>query len=160
MMWWMDVCDILFCKNVVLWNPMSIALHYNSVTINPKYRCENVYCHFYGMLIYFTLYGLCLANEWNVFINSQNDIMKSIKNLKTYKKNSPILAMKKSSCYRVWESILLQISSKDEGTRIPILEIGGDVDTRVQEVIPWPLTICTTFCPIRTTHDRKAKGWL
>jgi hypothetical protein len=92
MMWWMDVCDILFYENVLLWTPMSIALYYeiNSVTINPKYRCENVYCHFYGMLIYFTLYGLCLANKWNVFINSQNDIVKSIKNLMTYKKQNSI----------------------------------------------------------------------
>jgi hypothetical protein len=41
------------------------------------------------MLIYITLCGLCLANEWNAFINSQNDIVKSIENLKTYKKKIP-----------------------------------------------------------------------
>jgi hypothetical protein len=59
-----------------------------SVTINPKYRYENVYCHFYGMFIYITLCGLCLANEWNAFINSQNNIMKSIENITTYKNKS------------------------------------------------------------------------
>jgi len=32
----------------------------------------------YGVLIYITLYGLCLTNEWNVFINSQNDIVKAL----------------------------------------------------------------------------------
>jgi len=31
----------------------------------------------YGMLIYITLCGLCLTNEWNTFINSQNDIVKA-----------------------------------------------------------------------------------
>jgi hypothetical protein len=58
----------------------------NFVTINPKYRGENLYCHFYGMLIYIILCGLCLANEWNAFINSHNDIVKSSENLTTYKK--------------------------------------------------------------------------
>ena len=32
----------------------------------------------YGVLIYITLCGLCLTNEWNVFINSQNDIVKAL----------------------------------------------------------------------------------
>ena len=41
------------------------------------------------MLIYINLCGLYLANEWNAFINSQNDIVKSSKNLTTYKKKIP-----------------------------------------------------------------------
>jgi hypothetical protein len=74
----------------------------NFVTINPKYRGENVYCHFYGMLIYIILCGLCLANEWNAFINSHNDIVKSIENLITYTKKNfhrLFLAMKKLGRY-------------------------------------------------------------
>jgi hypothetical protein len=40
------------------------------------------------MLIYITLYELCLANKWNALINSQNDIVKNIENLMGYKKKS------------------------------------------------------------------------
>jgi hypothetical protein len=57
---------------------------------------------FYGMLIYITLCGLCLANEWNAFINSQNNIVKSIENVTTYKKKIPLIfAIKKSGCYSI-----------------------------------------------------------
>jgi len=46
----------------------------NSVMINPKYRCENMYCHFlWDVDLPDVGCGLCLANDWNAFINSQND---------------------------------------------------------------------------------------
>jgi hypothetical protein len=104
MMWWMYAYDIPFYENVVLWNHMSIALHQemNSITINLKYHYENMYCHFYRMLIYITLCGLCLANEWNAFINSQNDIVKSIKNLTTYQKQN-------STDFFLWKSQVVTV---------------------------------------------------
>jgi hypothetical protein len=61
----------------------------NSITINPKYHCEDVYCHFLWDVDLLYPMWVCLANEWNAFINSQNDIVKSSKNLTTYKKKIP-----------------------------------------------------------------------
>ena len=54
------------------------------------------------MLIYITLCRLYLANKWNAYINSQNDIMKSIKNLMTYKKKNPLIF-----CYEKTRSLPL-----------------------------------------------------
>jgi len=55
-----------------------------------------------GMLIYVILHGLYLINEWNAIINLQNDMVKNIQNLMTYKyikKIPSILALKKPSRY-------------------------------------------------------------
>jgi hypothetical protein len=61
---------------------MSMSIWYN---VNLWY--ENIILwacvlriRFIGMLNYVILRGLCLINEWNIFINLQNDMVKNIQN--------------------------------------------------------------------------------
>jgi len=62
-------------KSLEYCTTLTDKLHYNK-PLNTIARMFTIIIN--GMLIYIILCGLCLTNECNTFINSQNDIVKAL----------------------------------------------------------------------------------
>lgn len=82
-----SLCHRIF--KLEMWSLCMYKYHLTRILYIYIYRDIMSTCtdHFYEMSIYIVLCGLHFTNEWNPFTNLQNDIVRSIKNLMTYKKN-------------------------------------------------------------------------
>ena len=58
-----------------------------------------------------------------------------------------------------WKSILVQVLSQGEGTRISGIETRRDVGAGAWKAISWPLINCPTLCPNQRAYDKKIEGW-